>query len=110
MCEERLLGKWLQASTPRKVRLAGMRTHRSHMCPPPPPPPPAQPPRPAPPNPAHEFLAPGCIIVIGSNKLGMWHPLNPVFTYVLLLQARTSLFQTIFRLSVTCNAQQAESS
>lgn len=28
----------------------------------------------------------GGVIVIGSNKMGLWHPLNPVFTFVLLLQ------------------------
>ncbi|KAL4436934.1 hypothetical protein ABPG75_004073 [Micractinium tetrahymenae] len=28
----------------------------------------------------------GAVIVIGSNKLGLWTPLNPVFTFVLLLQ------------------------
>lgn len=33
-------------------------------------------------------LALGAVIVIGSNKLGIWSPLNPVFTFVLLLQAR----------------------
>lgn len=40
---------------------------------------------------ASPTLPPGGVIVIGSNKMGLWHPLNPVFTFVLLLQASPCL-------------------
>jgi hypothetical protein len=35
----------------------------------------------------------GCIIVVGTIKLGWYDPPNPVYTFILLLQVRRSAWQ-----------------